>query len=203
VRRAGRPDRGSRASHQRPLVTPGRPVHACSKKRGGRHEESCTRSVASRDYKGWSLYGAERSQPAHSVVKRIQRKRLKQAETVAAGCDQLPIGAHGKKGVGGSTPSEASTCESAREFLDELPMIAARGATTFWSTDWSTASSPRPALRRSSLQRRCRATSAFCKLQQRAATRPAALLSLSRAEGQVIPFAPGSAARNARDTLWI
>jgi hypothetical protein len=34
------------------------------------------------------------------------RKPLKQAETVAVGCDQLPIGAHGKEGVDGSSPSE-------------------------------------------------------------------------------------------------
>jgi hypothetical protein len=35
-------------------------------------------------------------------------KRLKQAKTVAAGCDQLPIGAHGGEGVDGSSPSEGS-----------------------------------------------------------------------------------------------
>jgi hypothetical protein len=31
---------------------------------------------------------------------------LKQAKTVAVGCDRLPIGAHGKEGVDGSSPSE-------------------------------------------------------------------------------------------------
>src|SRR6266508_5678110 len=36
------------------------------------------------------------------------RKRLQQAKTVATGCDQLPIGAHGKEGVDGSSPSEGS-----------------------------------------------------------------------------------------------
>jgi hypothetical protein len=35
-----------------------------------------------------------------------KEKRLKQAKTVATGCDQLPIGAHGTEGVGGSSPSE-------------------------------------------------------------------------------------------------
>src|SRR5437879_12692150 len=35
-------------------------------------------------------------------------KRLKQAKTVAAGCDQLPFGFHGKEGVDGSSPSEGS-----------------------------------------------------------------------------------------------
>jgi hypothetical protein len=34
------------------------------------------------------------------------RKRLKQAKTVAAGCDRLPQAAHGKEGVDGSSPSE-------------------------------------------------------------------------------------------------
>jgi hypothetical protein len=36
------------------------------------------------------------------------RKRLKQAGPVATGCDQLPIGAHGKEGVDGSSSSEGS-----------------------------------------------------------------------------------------------
>jgi hypothetical protein len=38
----------------------------------------------------------------------LPRKRLEQAKTVATGCDQLPIGAHGKEGVDGSSPSEGS-----------------------------------------------------------------------------------------------
>src|SRR5215217_2781323 len=33
-------------------------------------------------------------------------ERLKQAETVAVGCNRLPEGAHGKEGVDGSSPSE-------------------------------------------------------------------------------------------------
>ena len=37
---------------------------------------------------------------------REPRKRLEQAKTAATGCDQLPIGAHGKEGVDGSSPSE-------------------------------------------------------------------------------------------------
>ena len=36
------------------------------------------------------------------------RKRGNQAKTVAVGCDQLPIGAHGKEGVVGSSPTEGS-----------------------------------------------------------------------------------------------
>jgi len=47
--------------------------------------------------------GRNQSQP---VASGTARGRLKQAKTVAAGCDQLPIGAHGKEGVDGSSPSE-------------------------------------------------------------------------------------------------
>jgi hypothetical protein len=41
-----------------------------------------------------------------SVANGNAQKRLKQAKTVAVGCDRLPIGAHGKEGVDGSSPSE-------------------------------------------------------------------------------------------------
>jgi hypothetical protein len=46
--------------------------------------------------------GGNRSQIARP------RKRLNQAKTVATGCDQLPVGAHGKDGVSGSSPEEGS-----------------------------------------------------------------------------------------------
>src|SRR6266516_3089428 len=36
------------------------------------------------------------------------RKRRNHAKTVAAGCDQLPIGSLGKEGVSGSSPEESS-----------------------------------------------------------------------------------------------
>jgi hypothetical protein len=39
---------------------------------------------------------------------RTLRERLQKAETVATGCDRLPIAAHGKEGVDGSSPSEGS-----------------------------------------------------------------------------------------------
>lgn len=45
------------------------------------------------------------------------RKRRNQAKTVAVGCDQLPIGAHGKEGVDGSSPSEGSKIPGNRGFL--------------------------------------------------------------------------------------
>jgi hypothetical protein len=40
---------------------------------------------------------------------RRSQERLSEAETLAVGCDQLPIGAHGKEGVDGSSPSEGSS----------------------------------------------------------------------------------------------
>jgi hypothetical protein len=55
--------------------------------------------------------GGNRSQIARP------RKRLNQAKTVAAGCDQLPFEAHGKEGVDGSSPSEGSAKAAQRDFL--------------------------------------------------------------------------------------
>jgi hypothetical protein len=37
---------------------------------------------------------------------RRRRQRPRYAKTVAVGCNRLPIGAHGKEGVDGSSPSE-------------------------------------------------------------------------------------------------
>jgi hypothetical protein len=48
------------------------------------------------------------------------RERLRQAKTVAGGCDQLPLRAHGKEGVDGSSPSEGfcvSACLAASCFV--------------------------------------------------------------------------------------
>jgi hypothetical protein len=44
----------------------------------------------------------------HRSQMRRRRKRLRQAKTVAVGCDRLPGEAHGKEGVDGSSPSEGS-----------------------------------------------------------------------------------------------
>jgi hypothetical protein len=35
-------------------------------------------------------------------------EQFKRAKTVAVSCDRLPIGAHGKEGVSGSSPEEGS-----------------------------------------------------------------------------------------------
>jgi hypothetical protein len=62
--------------------------------------ENCGRaagSVATTDNRLWSLYGAPWLQPVATDRKwDPRRKQLKQAKTVAVGCDRLPIGAHGK-----------------------------------------------------------------------------------------------------------
>jgi hypothetical protein len=50
---------------------------------------------------------------------------LQQAKTVATGCDQLPIGAHGKEGVDGSSPSEGSA---------KAPEIAVFPVGSTWSS---------------------------------------------------------------------
>ncbi len=53
------------------------------------------------------------------------RKRLEQAKTVATGCDQLPIGAHGKEGVSGSSPEEGSakSCTAVISVQPALQML--------------------------------------------------------------------------------
>ena len=65
-----------------------------------------------------------------SLATQRLRDRRRQAETVAVGCDQLPIGAHGKEGVDGSSPSEGFTkgqlmafwcCLLARKMLNPCP----------------------------------------------------------------------------------
>jgi hypothetical protein len=47
--------------------------------------------------------GRNRWQPSASAQ---SSKTASQARIVAVACDQLPIGAHGKEGVDGSSPSE-------------------------------------------------------------------------------------------------
>jgi hypothetical protein len=55
----------------------------------------------------WSLSGAPRLQPVAISGKSDRRgSRGNKRKTVAVRCDWLPIGAHGKEGVDGSSPSE-------------------------------------------------------------------------------------------------
>ena len=43
-----------------------------------------------------------------SAANRLSAEARKEAKTIAAGCNQLPFGAHGKEEVDGSSPSEGS-----------------------------------------------------------------------------------------------
>jgi len=58
----------------------------------------------------WSLAGATSGNRWQMLR---ARKPQKQAKTVAMGCDRLPIGAHGKEGVDGSSPSEGFAVQPA------------------------------------------------------------------------------------------
>jgi hypothetical protein len=64
-------------------------------------------------------------------------KPLKQAKTVAVGCDQLPEAAHGKEGVDGSSPSEGSAkVQQIRDFSFRL-VCATANVRQVWSRLWS------------------------------------------------------------------
>ena len=80
------------------------------------------------------------------------RKRLQQAKTVATGCDQLPIGAHGKEGVDGSSRSEGlrqKPCKWAYSVACTGEIATPRGyeTGTFW--DWRALAGTRDMSRRS------------------------------------------------------
>jgi hypothetical protein len=53
----------------------------------------------------------------------MRRKRLRQAKTVAVGCDRLPEAFHGKEGVDGSSPSEGLHKSPGNRHL-MLPVLA-------------------------------------------------------------------------------
>jgi hypothetical protein len=67
--------------------------------------------------------GCKRWQEARQIAQ--PRKRRNHAKTVAAGCDRLPSGAHGKEGVDGSSPSEGLKSPAHRHLL--LSLQARRG----------------------------------------------------------------------------
>ncbi len=75
----------------------------------------------------WSLAGAT---SGNRWQTRRPRKRRIQAKTVATGCDQLPIGAHGKEGVDGSSPSEGSAKAA------EIAAFCVKGTCTSSSMRW-------------------------------------------------------------------
>jgi hypothetical protein len=64
-------------------------------------------TVASIDYKSWSLYGAPWLHPVATRRKTPSRENGEiKRKSVAVRCDQLPRAAHGKEGVSGSSPEE-------------------------------------------------------------------------------------------------
>jgi hypothetical protein len=71
------------------------------------------------------------------VAKGRPAKRLKEAETVATGCDQLPIGAHGKEGVDGSSPSEGSAKAPESGALSFTSTCSPSILQWVWSRLWS------------------------------------------------------------------
>jgi len=52
-----------------------------------------------------------------AVAIRIGAERARTAITVAMGCNRLPLGAHGKEGVDGSSPSEGLKIPTNDDFL--------------------------------------------------------------------------------------
>jgi hypothetical protein len=68
-----------------------------------------SKSVASTDYKRWSLYEAPWLQPAATGRKSEPQKDVSnKRKLLAIGCDQLPFQAHGKGRVATSKTSRAS-----------------------------------------------------------------------------------------------
>ena len=62
----------------------------------------------------WSPAGATSGN--HSQIPQPPETQ-KQAKTVVVGCDSLPVGAHGKEGVDGSSPSEGFRKAPAQAFF--------------------------------------------------------------------------------------
>jgi hypothetical protein len=80
--------------------------------------------------------GRNQWQPAAMLT---PRKQLKQAKTVATGCDQLPLNLDGKEGVDGSSPSEGFDKNPANmpysvAWSGEFETLRGYERGTFW--DW-------------------------------------------------------------------
>jgi hypothetical protein len=88
--------------------------------------------------RGWSICGADRAHPMATSRKCDElEKRPKPAKTVAAGCHRLPIGAHGKEGVDGSSPSEGSAKSPHIGVLSFRSICTAANVRQVWSLKWS------------------------------------------------------------------
>jgi hypothetical protein len=64
-------------------------------------------------------------------------KPLKQAKTVAVGCDQLPKRAHGKEGVSGSSPEEGSAKAPHSGAFPFRSTCRTSNVQWVWSLGWS------------------------------------------------------------------
>ena len=82
----------------------------------------------------WSLAGAI---SGNRWQMQRPRERLKQAKTVAVGCDRLPFGAHGKEGVDGSSPSEGSAKVQHVAAFAFSPTCRVGSVRWVWSRLWS------------------------------------------------------------------
>ena len=64
-------------------------------------------------------------------------KPARTSQTVATGCNQLPIGAHGKEGVDGSSPSEGSAKAQQMPAFDFGLTCTSSSLHRVWSRLWS------------------------------------------------------------------
>jgi hypothetical protein len=65
------------------------------------------------------------------------REPQEQAKTVAVGCPRLPIGAHGKEGVDGSSPSEGSAKDQHIGAFSFRSICTMANVRQVWSRLWS------------------------------------------------------------------
>jgi hypothetical protein len=86
---------------------------------------------------GWSICGAQWSQPVANGGKRPRRTGGKALQTITFACWNLQREAHGKEGVDGSSPSEGSARAPQSEACLSGPTCASCSLTQVWSTLWS------------------------------------------------------------------
>jgi hypothetical protein len=76
-----------------------------------------------------------------SVANPTATKTPETSETVAVGCDRLPIAAPGKEGVDGSSPSEGSTKAPQTGAFSFTTSCSSSNVRWVWSRVWSLQSS--------------------------------------------------------------
>ena len=85
----------------------------------------------------WLKASRSPTRPNLRTLRARPRKRLNQAKTVAAGCDQLPFEAHGKEGVDGSSPSEGFAKAAQIAAFSVEPTCTVSSMRRVWSRLWS------------------------------------------------------------------